>query len=56
MKDLQQNIDDAIKAKDANKLDLALRAMYHYMHRGKSVDTSMMQFPEVLAINPKFYG
>jgi hypothetical protein len=46
----------AIASKDADKLDLILRAQYHYEHAGKEVDTTSMQFDEVKKINPQYYG
>lgn len=52
----QNQVEQAKKEKDASKLDLALRAQYHFQHRGKEVDTTTMEFAEVKQINPKFYG
>lgn len=51
----QVAVNKAIKENDANKLDLALRAQYHAKHAGTEVDTTEMQFPEVLNIDPVFY-
>lgn len=48
-------VNKALNEKDANKLDLALRAQYHAKHAGKQVDTTNMQFPEVLKLDPVFY-
>lgn len=53
---LQAQIAEATLARDASKLDLALRAQDHYNARGRSIDTTNTQYPAVLDINPKFYG
>lgn len=53
---IQNQVNQATKEQDANKLDLALRAQYHFQHRGTEVDTTTMEFAEVKQINPKFYG
>jgi len=49
-------IKDATEAKDASKLDLALRAQYHFENRGRAVDTTGIEFVAVKNIDPKFYG
>jgi hypothetical protein len=53
---IQKQVEQALKEKDANKLDLALRSQYHFQNRGKEVDTTTMEFAEVKQINPQFYG
>lgn len=52
----QLAVNKALNDKDTHKLDLALRARYHAKHVGTDVDTSAMQFPEVLTIDPVFYA
>jgi len=56
MSTIDNQVAQAKKENDASKLDLALRAQYHYQHRGQEVDTTTMEFEEVKKINPKFYG
>jgi hypothetical protein len=52
---IEKQVQQAKDAKDADKLDLALRAQYHYAHSGKEVDTTFMKFEEVMKIDPKYY-
>lgn len=49
-------INQSINEKDTNKLDLALRTQYHLNNRGQAVDTTNMQFNEVLNLDPVFYS
>jgi len=53
---IAQQIKEALAAKDASKLDLAMRAQHHYVNRGTSVDTTEMEFGLVKSLDPKFYG
>lgn len=52
---LQDQLDEARAERDASKLDLALRAAYHYACRGRSVSTEDHRYGEVLEIDPNFY-
>lgn len=52
---IEQQIDDAIKERDASKLDLALRAEFHFQCRGRSVSTVGHEYKLVKMIDPKFY-
>lgn len=51
----QLAVNKAIKDKDPSKLDIALRAKYHADRIGQPVDTSEMEFPEVLKVDSEFY-
>jgi len=53
---IENQIDDALEAGDANKLDLALRAQYHFQCRGMSVSTEGHEYDLVKTIDPNFYG
>lgn len=47
---------DAAGTKNASDLDLAIRTLLHYESRGTTIDTTNMEFWEVLRIDPEFYG
>jgi hypothetical protein len=55
-KALQEQIEKAKKESHAGKLDLALRAQYHFQNSGKEVDTTSIEFDEVKQIFPDFYN
>lgn len=52
---IEAEVRAATLAKDASRLDRAVRAQYHFAHRGEQMDTTAMRFPEVEAIDKDFY-
>jgi hypothetical protein len=52
----QQEIRQAVAANDGNKLDLALRAQYHYANRGRIVSTVHMDFDHEKTAARRQYG
>lgn len=55
LQNLNRRLTEALQAGDADQVDLVMRAMCHYKHRGESISTVGKRFNPVLAINPQYY-
>lgn len=52
---IEQEVSSATLAKDASRLDRALRAQLHFANRGSTIDTTAMRFSQVELIDKDFY-